>query len=818
MASDPKKPSVSFESYSAYPHQFEPEIPKHFSMVSAQHDANHNEESHKTLGSHLHEAGFRPVPTEGNYGYNEKSYLVEHSGSKEDRKKIEEIGWKHGQHSVLHSSEGKHELVFQDKSPPWTGEGSIHGPFLDQYYTQLPSGHKIRLNVKEPTAEEVAKSDRAKPSEVYDFHYKRGMKRLKKPHYYGFIDGVHDFHAQHEDHDESMGVHAHDIDDKSLPQELERAKQTPSLSLILHGNPPPSLRESAPAAAHPHAYDWHDGHTDHYEDLEKTEKPGNEQAAGKGASTYRPIAEKWGQVNPAKKTNLEYYRGIEKYEPQIDALIQKHGYQTYLAGGRHGRPDLKNKNYNTKHLMIWDPSPGSGGDFQNEAFTRSWRKVHEAAHAFTYDDVNKLYGEGRRLGKLGVRSPREAKRAVHWEWLAGHKQRELAEQMGMKISDLDFNREMNTIMHDAVHRAVTGKFAEPSDEGFQPHAHLMPLEHAFKAIDDHAKELGLTHSEATSHPKVSASPYVESKPEGSLTKAFLQHDGETKTDPQANIQATAALPSWMMEWGKRNLVPMAKDFPQTLEFSGALIKLRKVLEDLYSGWIEKEGKIIHSFDRLSMPELLQQIQSKLELYGVEDNEGNKVAEKKIEIPAKELIEEHEKLIDVLLSPSHKDDLIEAKKQAQELKGYKEEALSAPEKSKESIEDEKQEIRHLNDIDQKLQELRVKIDRFRRHEIKEHVESIAGKELVAGIENPEKECPACERPVEQCICYMNLSKPRVEFDLDRKRMYIFFKNEWGEDDRQNFRDDLMRRAGKILETKRLSRARETLSTIQKRMKK
>lgn len=42
-------------------------------------------------------------------------------------------------------------------------------------------------------------------------------------------------------------------------------------------------------------------------------------------------------------------------------------------------------------------------------------------------------------------------------------------------------------------------------------------------------------------------------------------------------------------------------------------------------------------------------------------------------PTRELIEEHERLVDVLNSPSHEDDKVEAKKQAAELAEYKEEA-------------------------------------------------------------------------------------------------------------------------------------------------
>ena len=46
-------------------------------------------------------------------------------------------------------------------------------------------------------------------------------------------------------------------------------------------------------------------------------------------------------------------------------------------------------------------------------------------------------------------------------------------------------------------------------------------------------------------------------------------------------------------------------------------------------------------------------------------------------PTRELIEEHERLVDVLNSPSHEDDKVEAKRQAEELAEMKQEAAAAP---------------------------------------------------------------------------------------------------------------------------------------------
>jgi hypothetical protein len=272
----------------------------------------------------------------------------------------------------------------------------------------------------------------------------------------------------------------------------------------------PGVEKARRPTSHPHAYEWHDGHTQHYEQLAKADPsshphtdgaipnqhPTNEQAAPKGVATYPEFAKPYGAVSPGKKTDLFHY----DYRPiahKVDAAVKHHGYQVYTAGGKYGKPDLAHKNYNTGHLMIYDPTPASGGDFGDEAYTRTWRTAHELAHALTYPEVNAKYGEGRRIGKLGThRTPNEAKRAVEWEWMAAHKQREMAQQMGMHVPDELFHRELNTVMHDAVHRAVTGQFTDPSDEGFQPHSHKVPLEQALGMVDQHAARLGLTHPQA----------------------------------------------------------------------------------------------------------------------------------------------------------------------------------------------------------------------------------------------------------------------------------------------------------------------------------
>ena len=260
-------------------------------------------------------------------------------------------------------------------------------------------------------------------------------------------------------------------------------------------------------AAHPASRPWHEtyvGDDQEPEDMGKAETHPhlqahgpdlNEQAGGNQSGHFHEVMGHYGTITPGKKTNLKFYHGIDEFQPKIDQHLKETGYTPYLAGGKHGKPDLANKNYTTKHLMIYDPSEGSGGDYGNEQFTSAWRKIHEKAHADTLPEVNKLYGEGRRLGKLGVRTPREMARSLVWEHLAAHKQRDLMEQLGHKMSEEDFAREYNTVMGDALIRSITGKFSDPHEMGFYPHSKKVPLEHTLGILDQHAKKLGLRHQD-----------------------------------------------------------------------------------------------------------------------------------------------------------------------------------------------------------------------------------------------------------------------------------------------------------------------------------
>jgi len=251
-------------------------------------------------------------------------------------------------------------------------------------------------------------------------------------------------------------------------------------------------------------YAWHEGHSAHYnnEGIAEAEEgeahPLNPYAFKGKAPDYASYANEYGVIRPGVYSDLKFYPYEDRHTDPISGLVKSHNFEVYYMGGNYPLADLNKKNYDTGHLAIWDPTDGSGGDFGEESYTNNWRRVHELSHGLTRPKLNSMYGEARRMGKLGhQRTTHEAKRAVHWEWLTAHKQRDLNKQLGIHVSDEDFHRELNTVMHDAVYRAVTGKFTNPNQEGFHPHSHKVSLDHAFALIDAHAKRMGLNHPHET---------------------------------------------------------------------------------------------------------------------------------------------------------------------------------------------------------------------------------------------------------------------------------------------------------------------------------
>jgi len=154
-------------------------------------------------------------------------------------------------------------------------------------------------------------------------------------------------------------------------------------------------------------------------------------------------------------------------------------------------PDFSKKNYTTGDLGVYDPGV-EATSFADKGTTDNWRKIHELGHALGLEELNDKWGEGRRLGKLGTRTPREMLRAVDWERLALENQRKLMQELGLPITNEQYNRDWNTTIGDAAFRGITGKFTSPEKEGFSAFAdRRVPVDTGMKLVQQRADELGL---------------------------------------------------------------------------------------------------------------------------------------------------------------------------------------------------------------------------------------------------------------------------------------------------------------------------------------
>lgn len=382
------------------------------------------------LKQHLDNLGLKHETTHGSYGAPESSFIIHNP----TREQMFHLGHSHGQEAVVYSQNGKHELLFthgpnQGKFHPALPSMTHSNEKPDDYYTHLPGKGYIGLHFNQ---------DKLLDSPVKDT---MPATRLNEP-------------------------------PSQLPMPMAKSEF----------NQPRSWAGS---------YPWTETHTAHHFNsvgtgLLLTQEQADQLAPlAKAEDTkppsYEKIAAPFGTVT-GKPTNLNFYP-MEGARDKIDQLVKDHGYTHYYHGGKYPKADLANKNHDTFHLPIQVTT--------NDNHTDVWRKSKELAHALTIKDINQKYGEGRRVGPLGKRTLREALRLVEHSHMAANKQRQLATQMGVHISDGDFNREYNTHMHDSVHRALHGSHSNPAEKGFVPHSHQVPLTTSLQIVKDHANKLGL---------------------------------------------------------------------------------------------------------------------------------------------------------------------------------------------------------------------------------------------------------------------------------------------------------------------------------------
>lgn len=245
-----------------------------------------------------------------------------------------------------------------------------------------------------------------------------------------------------------------------------------------------------------------------------------------------------------------------------------------------------------------------------------------------------------------------------------------------------------------------------------------------------------------------------------LKKTFLQPDSQTKSDINAHVNSLNSLHPALKAWAQEKLVSLPKNATEAIELAGHKIKVHKYDADLYSGWIvDHEGNKVHQFERLGMPELMAQIQSKLELYGKEE-EATEINPADIMAKIKSL---HDRIREYLGEPDldlNKDpDFIQDSEAAAKIKEVED---SSP-------------------------------------KVEDRVE-IPAKELL-NQSDEEQHCQACEMPDDSCVCFTGLPKPHIEVDYKTKKITILFKSEWDQESRSSFIEDLKERGLKILRARK-----------------
>jgi len=230
-------------------------------------------------------------------------------------------------------------------------------------------------------------------------------------------------------------------------------------------------------------------------------------------ATIKQIHGQFGNINPKKDTtkDLKYYdlTPLIKRPAKLDDFCNRFRAEirhfSYIKDTEKGIarviPRLDEDNYKAGIVWIYDPRVYAAS-FKDTKYTEAWRIIHELGHCIVEPFLHARYGESYREGQLGKQrkqlwgkaplapaSIRHGQRAIEWESLAFRAQRMLSERLEVSISDLDYQKEYNGNMADAVFRVITGEFGEPGNFGFIPHGIEIDLLSILSAMRDAAEQI-----------------------------------------------------------------------------------------------------------------------------------------------------------------------------------------------------------------------------------------------------------------------------------------------------------------------------------------
>lgn len=259
-----------------------------------------------------------------------------------------------------------------------------------------------------------------------------------------------------------------------------------------------------------------------------------------------------------------------------------------------------------------------------------------------------------------------------------------------------------------------------------------------------------------------------------LLKAFERRDDYTLVDPREYYGALQAVSDRVMGWVTDAVKGMKVNEQRNhnLPVEGAVLKVRKLAGDMYSGWIiDKSGDINHLYDRLTLPALASQVMAVYEVYDKEKDEKK---------PSLRTLKDEIELLN------------------SELRNVK--AGQSQSNIEERLKGLVESLDKLTDSSSKQTEMHDKLVDRTENELNSIHTKLQGLRSVVGGQNPPKDEPemanmmAVRRVGEPglcndcscnpCQCYTHLTKPTIEIEPSGK-ITIMFKSDWQNLDKTNF---------------------------------
>lgn len=151
-----------------------------------------------------------------------------------------------------------------------------------------------------------------------------------------------------------------------------------------------------------------------------------------------------------------------------------------------------------------------------------------------------------------------------------------------------------------------------------------------------------------------------------LQKAIYRKQTQSVADPMELYLPLMVVPRAILSWLVQNIQPLKMGEHKEFKFPGkedVKIQVEKQSSDVYRGRVIQAGKVIHDFDKQSLPSIGGHLMTLFEQY-------DHLIDQPVVIPRKEAIDEHKKIVSALKSPSKKDDKEQLAEQLKELEQYK----------------------------------------------------------------------------------------------------------------------------------------------------